>query len=711
MDKNSNESVPAKKKRGWLIPVIILGVLAVLAAVIALTWKSFGSEIWGKLNDYQTVETLVPPTCTEPGLVLQENRWGKTQVVSIPARGHLMTHSEGKEATCTETGLREYYFCERCSLFFEDEAGEKPLSGRQETVIPALGHVTEKHDEVPSTCTTEGTKAHWYCLNCGLFYTDEACENPVDPDDLALPRAAHEFKDGVCVRCGQPDEYTEGVFTFRAVTPEYDKGGSYCELVRVAADAPEELTVPKTTERGDEVYSIAGDAFKACRNLRTVTVPKANYRENCFRCDSLELVLFSYSFDGNPFNLSIEMWWSTFTCMEEDLGLAGKRAMVKNGTRYIHTIYEDCGSYTLNFAAQTDSADFAGEYSLDGYWGKLPSYLLIPAEIDGNPVTRVRLFSTDDAETIEYAEGIEVIEGAFEETVTKLVLPMSFKKADIDMLPEDCVVVFPGTKAELVQREIRVNVPVICSDGTVTPNAQNVVLAGESYQYENFDDFAWVISVPFLTEEEIVIPEVSPAGVEVCVLIDGLTGYDPARGDGPAPMMKKLFLPKSITHIGAHSVLATLDEISYAGTAAEWKEIGKSENWFGPLDGLYYHIMTVRCTDGIVEYNSGMSYYEPFKDAMVAKMLVEDQNLVLETLVIPEIAPDGRPVWEFEFITQRGSVTADTLVIPSSVQSVAIDGSLKVGAVVIDGEGSPFEVTDGKLIETATGIVILEIAE
>ncbi|MFQ9801768.1 MAG: hypothetical protein ACLR23_25960 [Clostridia bacterium] len=61
-----------------------------------------------------------------------------------------MTKVEAKQATCTEDGNVEYWFCEECDQYFSDENGTSLITEEQ-TIIKATGHKFEN-----GTCSVCG---------------------------------------------------------------------------------------------------------------------------------------------------------------------------------------------------------------------------------------------------------------------------------------------------------------------------------------------------------------------------------------------------------------------------------------------------------------------------------------------------------------------------------------------------------------------------
>ena len=63
---------------------------------------------------------------------------------------HTLTKVEAKQATCTEDGNVEYWFCEECDQYFSDENGTSLITEEQ-TIIKATGHKFEN-----GTCSVCG---------------------------------------------------------------------------------------------------------------------------------------------------------------------------------------------------------------------------------------------------------------------------------------------------------------------------------------------------------------------------------------------------------------------------------------------------------------------------------------------------------------------------------------------------------------------------
>lgn len=110
------------------------------------------------------------------------------------ALGHSAVKTEAKEATCTEDGNSEYWYCDMCGKYFSDETLTKEIK-KEETVVKATGHDIELKNAKETTCTAEGYTGDKVCKICG-----EVIEK-----GKAILKLAHSYQDGKCTVCGAAD--------------------------------------------------------------------------------------------------------------------------------------------------------------------------------------------------------------------------------------------------------------------------------------------------------------------------------------------------------------------------------------------------------------------------------------------------------------------------------------------------------------------------
>ncbi len=129
------------------------------------------------------------------------------------ALGHNVAKTEEKEATCTEDGNIEYWYCNTCGKYFSDEALTNEIT-KDKTVVKETGHgKTELKNAKEATCTAEGYTGDNVCTVCG-----ETLEK-----GEVIPKLAHNYKDGKCTVCETIDPDFKAVIT-KGANGEWQKG-------------------------------------------------------------------------------------------------------------------------------------------------------------------------------------------------------------------------------------------------------------------------------------------------------------------------------------------------------------------------------------------------------------------------------------------------------------------------------------------------------
>ncbi len=179
------------------------GVTAVEECMVC-GYKEGGEVVPATGHTVTTWEVVTKPTCTQPGLDKGVcDVCGEKVTCEVEATGHAWVLDEefpAKEATCTEDGRTEQYYCPYC---WAVQGGE---------VIPATGHtyLPDESSIVAATCTEIG-KVTYVCAYCGDFYTEEipaiGHDYKVDESAIVEPTCTQVGKETyVCQNCG--DFYT-----------------------------------------------------------------------------------------------------------------------------------------------------------------------------------------------------------------------------------------------------------------------------------------------------------------------------------------------------------------------------------------------------------------------------------------------------------------------------------------------------------------------
>lgn len=118
-------------------------------------------------------------------------------------------------ATCENTGMRAYWGCPICALYFSDADGINTVS-LNELSIPKLSHQSGEqyhHHAVEPTCTTEGSREYWVCVNgCGNYFEDKQCTQKLPKDAVTLSMVKHQSvkvsaKAATCAEPGNLEHY------------------------------------------------------------------------------------------------------------------------------------------------------------------------------------------------------------------------------------------------------------------------------------------------------------------------------------------------------------------------------------------------------------------------------------------------------------------------------------------------------------------------
>lgn len=187
----------------------------------------------------------------EASIQVTSNGEKATIDLTTPVHVHDLVRVDAQDASCTEDGLKEHWYCSLCGKYFEDANAEKETS-LEELTIPAKGHVDsrylhnenehwkvcsrckeeygreshsftdwikgedgiwrrhcekclkeetnnhiahtmEPHPATPETCEKDGNKEYWKCSVCGKCFSDAEGIVEVDESSMVLPKMGHDF--------------------------------------------------------------------------------------------------------------------------------------------------------------------------------------------------------------------------------------------------------------------------------------------------------------------------------------------------------------------------------------------------------------------------------------------------------------------------------------------------------------------------------------
>ena len=134
---------------------------------------NYGEPTWTWNNDFTASAVF---TCTDDD--------GHTQTVPATVTDEVTT-----EPTCDKEGLRTY----TAKVTFEG----KDYTDTKTEPIPAKGHTLTAVAEVPATCETAGTSAHWKCEVCGKLFSDAEGNTETTLEKLTIPATGHAYGEPV----------------------------------------------------------------------------------------------------------------------------------------------------------------------------------------------------------------------------------------------------------------------------------------------------------------------------------------------------------------------------------------------------------------------------------------------------------------------------------------------------------------------------------
>ncbi len=174
---------------------------------------NYGEPTWSWNNDFTASAVF---TCTDDD--------GHTQTVPATVTDEVTT-----EPTCDKEGLRTY----TAKVTFEG----KDYTDTKTEPIPAKGHTLTAVAEVPATCETAGTSAHWKCEVCGKLFSDAEGNTETTLEKLTIPATGHAYGEPVW-------KWTDD---FKA-TATFTCANDATHVENVTAEVTSAVTTPATCE-------------------------------------------------------------------------------------------------------------------------------------------------------------------------------------------------------------------------------------------------------------------------------------------------------------------------------------------------------------------------------------------------------------------------------------------------------------------------------
>ena len=205
---------------------------------------------YGAFSDCSSLKTI-SLSCKSS---LKKSDFGDQANLVSYTNQHLLTKTEAKDATCTESGNKEYWTCKYCGKYFlSDDTNPATATAVElsETVIPALNHKNAiTRDAFEPTETEPGYSGDRYCPDCDTVF--EKGYTYWNEDNLTWTLDA----DGTLTISGT------------GAMKDYDYYNN-------PSPASQKKDSVKKVVIEDGVTSIRNSAFYDCNSLTSITIPNS----------------------------------------------------------------------------------------------------------------------------------------------------------------------------------------------------------------------------------------------------------------------------------------------------------------------------------------------------------------------------------------------------------------------------------------------------
>ena len=130
-------------------------------------------------GSYALTTTAKPDNATNKNVTWESS---DTSIATVDANGTVTAISAGT-ATITVTAQDGSGVSTSCSV----------------TVTHSMVHTPKKD----ATCTEDGNIEYWYCKNCDKYFSDENATEELS--DVVIPATGHHYVNGYCTKCGHRD--------------------------------------------------------------------------------------------------------------------------------------------------------------------------------------------------------------------------------------------------------------------------------------------------------------------------------------------------------------------------------------------------------------------------------------------------------------------------------------------------------------------------
>lgn len=215
------------------------------------------------------------PTCTSEGIAVKICALcGYEEREAL----YMFPHAAGEEYTYDDACHMKT--CITCGQEMEREEHVFEEGSKTCSICGALVnhiHSAEYIEEKAPTCIEEGVRAHYFCEGCGRYFGDSELIFEINPEDLIIEKAAHQYEilhDDTehweeCVICGEKkEEASAHEFETVRIEPNCYREGSVTNVCPVCGFSAEQEILPAT---GEHVFASEYDCDGASHWLGCTT--------------------------------------------------------------------------------------------------------------------------------------------------------------------------------------------------------------------------------------------------------------------------------------------------------------------------------------------------------------------------------------------------------------------------------------------------------
>ena len=360
------------------------------------------------------IPTSSTPTTTSSG-----------EIIFVPPVDlHNLTHVDEVDATCTEGGQMEHWYCIECGRYF---TSEDAIDEIEDITTSPLGHDLSYVAQVDQTCLEDGVLEHYHCSRCEKNFSDSNGEFELSDIDMVLSKTGHNY---IASEANVTFNEDNSKATLTIIC-QNDR----THTLTLDATTTSERVEPGCTTKGKITYKAVfeADAVNELTGTTTLSTPLEAIKEV-----ELEATGHTYS----------ELWssnsdghWHDATCGHQEItgfeahsygewsetpatsSEAGSKTRTCSVCEYVDEVIIPAylgfdllndDTYSVTLALEN------GECVLVKY--EVPKDIVIPEEYNGKKVTVVRNLNNSYIESIYVSKNItDFMNGSLNENLKKLI--------------------------------------------------------------------------------------------------------------------------------------------------------------------------------------------------------------------------------------------------------------------------------------------------